>query len=104
QVLTSTNYAFGKNLTASNAAIHTTLKKPVYSPEPVFDKNAKFKESAAAASKAIPDYATIVFVNNNNMNASHYLECNPELYKKETYRMMSEFLDLGLSRLGENTK
>ncbi|MEQ8470367.1 MAG: hypothetical protein RIC35_04240 [Marinoscillum sp.] len=32
QVLTSTNYAFGKNLTASNAAIHTTLKKACLQP------------------------------------------------------------------------
>lgn len=104
QVLTSTNYAYGKNLTAVNAAINTTLKKAVYSPEPVFEKNTKFKESAAAASKSIPDYASIVFVNNSNMNASHYLPCNPELYKKETYRLMTEFLDLGLSRLKENSK
>lgn len=104
QVLTSTNYAFGKNLTASNAAIHTTLKDAVYSSEPIFDKNTKFKESASAASKPVPDYASIVFVNNSNMTASHYLTCNPELYKKETYRLMTEFLNLGLGRLSENLK
>src|SRR5690606_17153831 len=99
QVLTSTNYAYGKNLTAPNAAINTTLKKAVYSPEPVFEKGMKFKESAVAASKSIPDYASVVFVRNTNMNASHYLPCDPELYKKETYRMMTEFLDIGLKRL-----
>lgn len=103
QVLTSTNYAYGKNLTSVNAAINTTLKKDVYSPEPVFDKDTKFKESAVAASKSIPDYAAIVFVNNAGMSASHYLPCNPDLYKKETYRMMTEFLDIGLQRLIENS-
>lgn len=102
QVLSSSTYAFGKNLSSSNAAINTNLKKPVYSDKPVFDKDAKFKESATAASKAIPDYASVVFVNNSNMTASHTLPCDPELYKQETYRMMTEFLDLGLARLDES--
>ncbi len=103
QILSSTNYAYGKNLTAPNAAINTTLKKAVYSPEPVFEKGMKFKESAVAASKSIPDYASIVFVRDANMNASHYLPCDPALFKQETYRMMTEFLDIGLSRLNANT-
>ncbi len=103
QVLTSTNYAYGKNLTAPNAAMHNTLKKEVHSGEPVFDAKTKFRESAAAASKPIPNYASVIFVKNNNMDASHYLPCDPSLYKKETYRMMSEFLDLGLQRLFAST-
>ncbi len=102
QVLTSTTYAFGKNLSSTVAAINTNLKKPLYSQEPVFDKNEKFKEVGTAASKSIPDYASVVFVNNTDMTASHSLPCDPELYKKETYRMMTQFLDLGLARLSEN--
>jgi hypothetical protein len=101
QVLSSANYAFGKNLTASEAAINTTIKKGVWSNEEVFEKGLKFKESAAAASKSIPNYASVIFVNNANMSASHYMPCNPELYKKETERMINEFLDVSLSRLAE---
>lgn len=104
QVLSSTTYAYGKNLTSVNAAINTTLKTAVYSPEPIFDKNVKFKESATAASKSVPDFASVVFVNNTNMTASHYLPCDPDLYKKETYRLMTEFLDLGLNRLKESSE
>jgi hypothetical protein len=102
QVLSSSNFAFGKNLSSVEAAINTTLKKGIWSPDPVFDKNTKFRESAAAASKPIPNYASIIFVNHNNMNASHYMPCDPVLYKKETQRMMSEFLDISLNRLKEN--
>ncbi|MBX2915794.1 MAG: hypothetical protein KF856_11050 [Cyclobacteriaceae bacterium] len=101
QVLSSANYAFGKNLTATEAGINTTIKKGVWSKEPVFP-DVKFKESAAAASKSIPDYAAIIFVKNNNVGTSHFLTCNAELYKKETKRMMTEFLDISLKRLGEN--
>ncbi len=102
QVLTSANYAFGKNLTAPEAAINTTIKKGIWSDKPVFDSKMKFKESAVAGSKAIPDYAAIIFVNNANMSASHYMPCDAELYKAETERMMNEFLDVSLSRLAEN--
>ncbi|MBX2966607.1 MAG: hypothetical protein KF845_10705 [Cyclobacteriaceae bacterium] len=104
QVLSSANYGFGKNLTAHEAAINTTLKKGVWSEQPVFDNSTKFKEAAAAASRPIPSYAAIVFVNHVNMNTSHYLECDTELYKKETKRMMIEFLDISLDRLKANIK
>jgi hypothetical protein len=104
QVLSGVNYAFGKNLSATEAAINTTLKKGVWSSEPVFDEDTKFREGAAAASKAIPDYAAIVFVNHNNMSASHYLPCDPDLYRKETSRMIKELLDLSLANLKENIK
>lgn len=103
QVLSSANYAFGKKLTASEAAINTTLKKGVWSNEAIFE-DVKLKESAAAASKTIPSYAAIIFVNHNNINTSHYLTCDTELYKKETKRMMIEFLDVSLARLGANIK
>ncbi|MCW5911041.1 MAG: hypothetical protein KIT62_08200 [Cyclobacteriaceae bacterium] len=103
QVLSSANYAFGKNLTAVEAAINTSLKKDLGSNETVFE-DVKLKESAVAASKAIPDYAAIVFVNNKNISVSHYLTCNPDLYKSETKRMMTQFLDVSLARLQENIK
>jgi hypothetical protein len=102
QVLSSANYAFGKNLTSTEAAINTTLKKGVWSDQEVFEKGLKFKESAAAASKTIPNYAAIIFVKNANMSASHYMPCNPTLYRQETERMMNEFLDVSLTRLAEN--
>jgi hypothetical protein len=102
QVLTSANYAFGKNLTATEAAVHTTIKKGIWSDKPVFDADIKFKESAAAGSKPIPDYASVIFVNNANLKASHYMPCDPALYKQETERMMNEFLDISLTRLSAN--
>lgn len=102
QVLTSACYEFGKNLTATEAAVCTTIKKGVWSEKQVFDPDIKFKEAATASSKSIPDYASVIFVNNTNLKASHYMPCDPTLYKQETERMMNEFLDLGLAKLAEN--
>ena len=43
QVLSSANYAFGKNLTSTEAAINSTIKKGVWSNKEVFEKRAKIQ-------------------------------------------------------------
>lgn len=98
------NFSFGKKLTAPEASIMTGLKGKFYSNEPVFNKDEKLKETAIAKSKFIPNYATVVFVENTNLSPSHILTCNTELYKKEAGRIMKEFLDVGLNRLEEKSK
>lgn len=103
QVLSGVNYAFGKNLTSTEAAINCTLKKAVYSNEQVIDSKEKIKESAVATSVGIPDYAAIIFIENVNLKASHTLSVNKETYKKETQRMMDEFIAISLKRLQENS-
>ncbi len=98
------NFSFGKKLSAPEASIMTGLKGKIYSKEPVFNKDEKLRETALAKSTTIPDYAAIVFVENVDLRPSHILTCNNELYKKEVGRMMTEFLNVGLTKLAEKSK
>jgi len=99
------NFSFGKKLTAPEATIATALKgNKYYSDAPVFNKDEKLKETAVAKSKSVPNFASVVFVENTNLTPSHILTCDTELYKKEVSRMMKEFLDVGLNKLAKNSK
>ncbi len=97
------NFSFGKKMTAPEATITTALKGKFYSEAPVFNKDEKLKETALAKSKSIPNYATVVFVENTNLTPSHVLTCDTELYKNEVGRIMKEFLSVGLNKLAEKS-
>lgn len=101
---TQVNFSFGKVMTAPEGTMATALKGKFYSNEPVFNKDEKLKETAMAKTKSIPNYASIVFVENTNLTPSHVLTCDTELYKKEVDRIMKEFLDIGLNKLADKTK
>jgi hypothetical protein len=99
--LSSITFQFGKNLTAAEAALFNNLKSDTYSDKPVVNKKDKVRERAVAASTTIPDYASIIFVNDNNMNISHSLPVDHDLYVSECTRFMTQFIDVSMSRLKE---
>lgn len=81
--------------------IHTELKKDVLCEAPVF-KDETFSEVTRASSNMdfSPDWFLVVF-EDVETNVSHKGECNPQLYKQESVRFMSEFIDYSLNRLFE---
>jgi hypothetical protein len=70
------------------------LKKPVEIEAPVFSQE-KFKSVTTASST--PAYGAIVFTEDKTQKATHFAECDGELYKKETTRLMTELMDLSLT-------
>lgn len=78
---------------ASDAIFMQWLKKPVSVEAPVFQQE-KFKEVTAAQST--PAYGAIVFTTDQANKATHTAKCDGELYKKETSRLMKEFMDISM--------
>jgi hypothetical protein len=102
--LSKVSFSYGKTFTAATAAIENVLKKSIPIEAPVF-KDEKFSETTQAQATNIPNWANYVYVTTDkSMTASHSVTCDGELYKKETSRLLKEFLTVGLMNLYENTK
>lgn len=62
---------------------------------PVF-KDKKFKESNVAMVNYKPAYYGVIWKEEQQVNVSHYAECDNALYKQETLRLASEFTEQAL--------
>jgi tetratricopeptide (TPR) repeat protein len=79
-----------------DAILFVKLKEETLdSAEPVF-KDKKFKESNVAMMDYRPNYYGIIWKEEQQVKVSHYAECDGALYKQETKRLGSEFMDQAL--------
>ncbi len=102
--ISKVNFSYGKTFTAATAAIQNELKKSIPITAPVF-KDEKFSETTTSQATNIPSWANYVFVTTDkSLSASHAVTCDGELYKKETSRLLNEFLTVGLSELYTKAK
>lgn len=62
---------------------------------PVF-KDKKFKEFNAAMMDYRPEYSRLFWKEEQQVKVSHHAECDNALYKQETLRVASEFMDEAL--------
>ncbi len=97
--MSKVNFSYGKTFTAATAAIMNELKKSIPIQAPVF-KDEKFSETTQAQATNIPNWANYVYVTTDkSLTASHAVTCDGELYKRETSRLLKEFLTVGLAEL-----
>lgn len=76
-----------------DATLFVKLKGDSFDSEaPVF-KDKKFKESNVAMVSYKPDYYGVIWKEDQQVKVSHYAECDNALYKQETLRLGSEFMD-----------
>lgn len=102
--MSKVSFSYGKTFTAATAAIENVLKKSIPIEAPVF-KDEKFSETTQAQATNIPNWANYVYVTTDkSMTASHSVTCDGELYKKETSRLLKEFLAVGLKELYDKAK
>lgn len=95
------NFSYGKTFTAATAAIQHELKKSIQIEAPVF-KDEKFSETTTSQATNIPSWANYVYVTTDkSLTSSHSVTCDTDLYKKETSRLLKEFLTVGLTGLYE---
>lgn len=87
-----------------DAILYVKIKGESFDSEaPVF-KDKKFKESNVAMVNYKPDYYGVVWKEEQQVRVSHFAECDRELYKKETLRLGSEFMDQALRIFYSNAR
>ena len=103
--MSKVNFSYGKTFTAATAAIQNELKKRIPITAPVF-KDEKFSETTTAQATNIPSWANYIFVTtgSKSLAVSHAVTCDGALYKKETSRLLKEFLTVGLTELYDKAK